>query len=125
MSQNGTMSKEKTHSTEEKALLAEQVQVQEELSNLRGFMRSEVDTDPEEGDTEISEREKNAVLIGVLERKLKDITTALQSMEKGKYGICERCDNSIEPERLEFKPDSILCVGCQREVERLSRRGRM
>jgi len=103
-------------------LIQERDQALEELNHLRESMRSEVDIDPEEGDTEIYEREKNAVLIAVLERKLKDINAAIHSMEKGEYGICERCDNPIEAGRLEVKPDATLCLNCQREVERLSRR---
>ena len=73
---------------------------------------------------EITEREKNAALLNVLENKLQDIQTALRSIEKGSYGICARCGNPIEPGRLEVKPDATHCVQCQSEVERLSRRGR-
>lgn len=115
---NGTPSKE------QQKLIQEREQAEEELSHLRELMRSEVDIDPEEGDTEIFEREKNAALIAVLERKIKDINAALHSMEKGQYGICERCGNPIDPGRLEVKPDATLCLNCQREVERLSRRHR-
>jgi RNA polymerase-binding protein DksA len=113
-----------TPSEEQKKLIQEREQALEELSHLRELMRSEVDIDPEEGDTEIFEREKNAALIAVLERKIKDINAALHSMELGQYGICERCGNPIDPGRLEVKPDATLCLNCQREVERLSRRNR-
>ncbi|MCB0107701.1 MAG: TraR/DksA C4-type zinc finger protein [Caldilineaceae bacterium] len=109
---------------EQARLLAEEKQVQEELTHLREAMLAEVDIDPEEGDAEITEREKNAALLAVLENKLQDIQTALRSIEKGSYGICARCGNPIEPGRLEVKPDATLCVKCQSEVERLSRRGR-
>lgn len=109
---------------EQQLLLKDKAQAEAELEHLRESMRSEVDTDPEEGDTEIFEREKNAALIAVLQRKVKDIDAALRSMEMGHYGICERCGNPIEPGRLEVKPDATLCLGCQREVERLSRRNR-
>ncbi|HRW05553.1 MAG TPA: TraR/DksA C4-type zinc finger protein [Caldilineaceae bacterium] len=109
---------------EQARLLAEEKQVQEELTHLREAMLAEVDIDPEEGDAEITEREKNAALLAVLESKLQDIQTALRSIEKGSYGICARCGNPIEPGRLEVKPDATLCVKCQSEVERLSRRGR-
>lgn len=112
-------------SNEQAKLLEERAIAQEELSTLREFMLAEVDIDPEEGDVEIFEREKNAALIAILERKIKDIDAALTSMEKGNYGICERCGQPIPPERLEVKPDATLCLTCQREVERLSRRGRM
>ena len=50
-------------------------------------------------------------------------STALRSIEKGKYGICERCGKDIDPERLEVRPDATLCINCQAEVEKLIRRG--
>lgn len=118
------MAEQKTASQEESRLKQEEQQVLEELKNLREAMLAEVDIDPEEGDAEITEREKNAALLNVLENKLQDIQTALRSIEKGSYGICARCGEPIEPGRLEVKPDATHCVKCQGEVERLSRRGR-
>lgn len=109
---------------ERKRLLEEKEQIKAELSHLREFLQAEVDVEPDEGDSEVFEREKNAALIAVLERRLVDIDTALKSMEKGDYGICQRCGKPIEPERLEVKPDATMCVTCQQEVERLSRRNR-
>jgi RNA polymerase-binding protein DksA len=109
---------------ERKRLLEEKEQIKAELSHLREFLQAEVDVEPDEGDSEVFEREKNAALIAVLERRLVDIDTALKSMEKGDYGICQRCSKPIEPERLEVKPDATMCVTCQQEVERLSRRNR-
>jgi RNA polymerase-binding protein DksA len=105
-------------------LKEEQGQVEEELRNLREMMQAEVDVEPDEGDAEIFEREKNAALIAVLERRLSDISAALRSMAKGTYGICDRCGKQIELERLEVKPDATLCVSCQNEVERLAKRNR-
>jgi DnaK suppressor protein len=118
------MSGQEQVSKEQTRLLEEEKQIREELETLRELMQSEVDVEPDEGDAEIFEREKNAALIAVLERKLKDIQSALRSIEKGQYGICDRCGNKIEAERLEIKPDATLCVSCQQEVERLSRRNR-
>ena len=118
MTQDAFVAQEQTKLTEERA------QIEAELSHLRELMQAEVDVEPDEGDSEVFEREKNAVLIGVLERRLSDIDTALKSMEKGEYGICQRCGKQIEPERLEVKPDATMCLSCQQEVERLSRRNR-
>lgn len=109
---------------EKQKLQDEHTQIAEELENLRELMQAEVDVEPDEGDAEIFEREKNAALIAVLERKLSDIESALRSIEKGQYGTCERCGKQIEVERLEVKPDATLCLSCQQEVERLSRRNR-
>src|SRR5690606_6730299 len=103
---------------------AEREQTADELEHLREFMLAEVDVEPDEGDAEIFEREKNAALIAVLERKLQDIDSALRSIERGQYGICERCGKPIEVARLEVKPDATLCINCQAEVERLARRNR-
>jgi len=118
MAKKPTLRKEVAH------LQSEQKQVQEELVNLRAAMLNEVDTEPDEGDAEIFEREKTAALIAVLERRMQDIEHALGAIEKGQYGICERCGNPIEPERLEVKPDAILCLNCQREVEAINKRNR-
>jgi DnaK suppressor protein len=109
---------------EKERLLQEQTQLLDELQRLRELMQAEVDVDPDEGDAEIFEREKNTALIAVLETKLRDVQTAIRSIEKGSYGICTRCGQPIEPGRLEVKPDATLCVKCQEEVERLSRRNR-
>ncbi len=118
------MAKQNAPTQEQSRLQKEEKQIVEELRHLREAMLAEVDIDPEEGDAEITEREKNAALLNVLEHKLQDIQAALRSIEKGNYGICARCGNAIEPGRLEVKPDATHCVQCQSEVERLSRRGR-
>lgn len=118
------MSREDFVAQEKQKLQEERVQISEELEHLRELMRAEVDVEPDEGDAEIFEREKNAALIAVLERKLGNIDSALRSIEKGQYGTCERCGKPIEAERLEVKPDATLCIACQQEVERLSRRNR-
>jgi DnaK suppressor protein len=104
---------------EKEKLVAEREQTIDELDHLRELMLAEVDVEPDEGDAEIFEREKNAALIAVLERKLQDIDSALRS-----YGICERCGKPIEVARLEVKPDATLCINCQAEVERLAKRNR-
>jgi len=118
------MSREDFVVKEKHKLQADRTQIAEELDHLRELMQAEVDVEPDEGDAEIFEREKNAALIAVLERKLSDIDTALRSIEKGQYGTCERCGKQIELERLEVKPDATLCLSCQQEVERLTRRNR-
>jgi len=109
---------------ETRRLKEEHAKVSDELQHLREMMQAEVDVEPDEGDAEIFEREKNAALIAVLERRLIDIEAAMKSIENGKYGTCARCGEPIELERLEVKPDATLCVKCQSEVERLARRNR-
>jgi RNA polymerase-binding protein DksA len=109
---------------EKQRLLEERAVIEDELESLRESMLEEVDVEPDEGDAGIFEREKTASLIAVLERKLSNIDAALRAIEKGQYGICERCGNPIETERLEVKPDATLCLNCQREVDALNKRNR-
>lgn len=118
MNQDELVAQEKGKLIEEKGHIAG------ELAHLREFLQAEVDVEPDEGDAEVFEREKNQAVILVLERRLIDIDTALKSMDKGQYGICQRCGKTIEVERLEVRPDATMCVSCQQEVERLSRRNR-
>lgn len=110
---------------ERENLLEEQRRLEDELAHLRENMQQEVDIEPDEGDPVFFEREKSAALMAVLERRLQDINHALRSLEKGEYGICQRCGNQIDSERLEVKPDATLCLSCQREVEAVNRRNRV
>lgn len=104
-------------------LEAEREQLLAQLSSLREAVQVEVDADPEEGDPDLHEREKNLVLISALEQELASTEYALRALNKGTYGICDRCGETIPPERLEVRPEAIYCVKCQAEVERLIRRG--
>jgi len=102
----------------------EATRLQREVRNLSQAVQSgEVEIEIEEGDPEIFEREKNVALLATLQRRLESVQAALKAMDKGTYGICERCGAEIPVERLEAYPDASLCVKCQAEVERLMRRG--
>ncbi len=108
---------------ERRKLLEERTRLTGELERLREALKTEVDVDAEEGDPDLIEREKNVALLSQLERKMDDVEAALRLIEKGKYGICERCGKEIPTERLEVRPDATLCVQCQVEVEKLIKRG--
>lgn len=107
---------------ERQKLEQEQKAILDDIQHVREWLQGEVDTDVEEADPDLTEREKNLALLITLERKLESIQTALRAIEKGQYGICERCGKPIDPARLEVRPDATLCLECQREVERLARK---
>ena len=95
----------------------------DDLSRLRETLKGEVKVDAEEGDPDLHEREKSLILVQTLEARLLSVERALSAVDLGVYGICERCSSQIAPERLEARPDATLCLSCQREVERLAKRG--
>ena len=50
-------------------------------------------------------------------RLLRDVVSALQKLDDGGFGSCERCGESIAEKRLEALPFARHCVDCQRVVE--------
>jgi DnaK suppressor protein len=49
---------------------------------------------------------------------LGEIDAALERIETGTYGACQRCGNPVGLERLEALPWAILCIDCKRKQER-------
>src|SRR5712692_6053414 len=50
-------------------------------------------------------------------RLLRDVVAALQKIDNGSFGDCERCGEVIADKRLEALPFARYCIGCQRVVE--------
>ncbi|MEC4674887.1 MAG: TraR/DksA C4-type zinc finger protein [Nitrospirota bacterium] len=45
------------------------------------------------------------------------IDSALSRLENGNYGLCVRCEEGIDPKRLEFDPSVPLCFDCASKRE--------
>jgi DnaK suppressor protein len=50
-------------------------------------------------------------------QRLRAIEKALKRMEDGVYGVCEECEEAINPKRLNALPSAALCVRCQEQEE--------
>ncbi len=109
---------------EKARLTQEKLQVEQELEKLRENLKSEFELDINGLSPDLYERDKIVALIESLEFRRASIERALKAIEKGTYGICERCGSEIDPARLEARPDATLCLKCQEEVERLLKRRR-
>lgn len=46
--------------------------------------------------------------------ELKDVNSALASIEKGTYGVCKYCNKPIDEKRLEARPASSSCISCKK-----------
>lgn len=110
---------------EKARLLQEKAELERELERLRESLKGEIEIDINGLSPDLYERDKTVALIESLEFRLASIERALRAIEKGTYGICERCGSAIDPARLEARPDATLCLKCQEEVERLLKRRRM
>src|SRR5882724_11086069 len=50
-------------------------------------------------------------------RLLREVVMALQKIEDGSFGTCERCSEPIADKRLDALPFARYCIDCQRLVE--------
>ena len=64
------------------------------------------------------EREIDYTLEENAENLVRAIDQALERIEDGTYGKCERCGQQIAEERLEAIPHATRCIDCQRLAER-------
>ena len=46
------------------------------------------------------------------------IDRALQKLDNGNYGCCDKCGSPIGEERLKVAPFATLCIECKRREER-------
>lgn len=51
------------------------------------------------------------------QRQLQRIASALKKIENHGYGICQHCDENIDPRRLKFDPATPLCLHCANQQE--------
>ena len=65
---------------------------------------------------EVSEYADELSNIGALEGELRDTNKALESIEKGTYGICKYCHKEIDIKRLEARPTSSACIDCKKTL---------
>ena len=64
-----------------------------------------------------AERELLFELNDIDRERLDSINNALNKIDKGTYGTCERCKKKIEKKRIKVKPDANYCIKCMAEME--------
>lgn len=51
------------------------------------------------------------------ETRLQQVQAALRWVESGEYGLCRSCEDDIGYRRLKARPETPMCLNCQRERE--------
>jgi DnaK suppressor protein len=67
--------------------------------------------------TDNSEQEVSLGLLQNQQGVLNSILAALDRLDAGTYGVCERCGKEIPDERLKALIYASRCVNCEQEVE--------
>ena len=102
-----------------------------EIENDVSFMASEmrylgVDQDDENGSlgnhisddgSYVQEAERIATVSEDFHQILNQVNAALERMDNGNYGECQRCGKPIGAERLEAFPYVAHCIDCQSFIE--------
>jgi DnaK suppressor protein len=94
-----------------------QVRVKGETEGVKDEGRDTYDLASDERDREI-----NFILNDREREKLHAIDEALERIKDKSYGICESCEGEIQLGRLKVLPFTRLCVRCQEENEKESKR---
>ncbi len=71
------------------------------------------DEESGQGDSMNVERERDLALSAQAMGSIREIDVALGKIEKGTYGVCDRCGQPIPEERLKALPHAALCVKCK------------
>ncbi len=110
----------KTLAKYKKLLLEEKQRI---LNNSKNALKNELALSPDDlpDETDLAASEINQNLVFKLrdrERQLlSKIDEALARMDEGSFGICQECEEPIEPRRLEARPVSTLCIACKEKQE--------
>lgn len=64
------------------------------------------------------ERERDLSIQNNVRDLIDQMRRAIQRIDDGNYGTCERCGNPIEAARLKALPHALLCMDCKRREER-------
>jgi DnaK suppressor protein len=116
---------------------AETERIREALSERRDELKAELDhtmseiaeaqrerltdsagDDQADTGTKTFEREQEISLANNLRERIGQVERALDRLDDGQYGWCERCSNPIPVERLAAFPSATLCVTCKQLEER-------
>lgn len=66
----------------------------------------------------VMEAERLATMSADMNGILLQIDSALDRLDTGGFGVCQRCHQKINPERLEAFPYVAYCIDCQAILER-------
>lgn len=67
----------------------------------------------EEESNEAEEFSNNLSVAKVIRERLANVETALEKIEKGTYGTCEKCKKPIKALLLDIDPESRYCKECK------------
>ena len=74
---------------------------------------TQFDDESGEGSTAAVDRERDLALSAQARAEVVEIDVALDKIDEGTYGVCDKCGKPIPKARLEVIPWAALCVNCK------------
>ncbi|GAA1523342.1 TraR/DksA family transcriptional regulator [Dactylosporangium maewongense] len=100
-------------------LKAEHDQTLAEIAELQQHrLTDSAGDDQADTGTKTFEREQEITLANNILERVNQVERALERLDEGGYGWCEKCGNAIPVERLAAFPSATLCVTCKQLEER-------
>lgn len=103
--------------------------LEEELKRLRKRKKAIASRDPfndptrdidnsleEDVDEQLGHFEAE-VKVGFIQKQIVQLRKVLTRIKLGKYGVCESCGKMIDTDRLAARPETTLCIKCEKERE--------
>ena len=77
-----------------------------------------LDDDFADAGTATFDRERALSIQNNIRDLIDQMTRAIERIDDGNYGVCERCGRPIDGARLKALPHALLCMDCKRREER-------
>jgi RNA polymerase-binding transcription factor DksA len=100
--------------TEIDLLQEELAKTKGQIARLQAALHEKPDYGMGEGDPAIVRWELDQALLDQSRERAMSLEQAIAKLLKGTYGSCERCGQSIHPDRLAVLPETKLCIDCAR-----------
>ena len=95
-----------------------------ELSGDRESLEIQPMADPLDQVRSSTDRDMAVETLNQQARSIQEIRSALDRIDEGSYGRCERCEEPIPAKRLDALPWARMCVTCQSATEADAQQGR-
>lgn len=106
-----------TSSRRRKAILETKLAELLKLSGGREELEIQTLADPLDQVRQSTDRDMAVETLNQQTRSINEIRAALERIEDGSYGLCERCEEPIPAKRLDAVPAARMCVMCQSAIE--------
>jgi RNA polymerase-binding transcription factor DksA len=101
---------------EQKRRLMADIEELEQLDPSKDDFRDINNTDDDDA-AESEDHSRIQARIATAQSQLQTTIKALDKLEAGTYGLCERCGKPIAKERLAAKPSAIYDIACEEIIE--------